>query len=67
MFADGNTAEIGFANVDPSLPAVKERVLPHFNELMLTSFSALTGSVKQNLVIISILACGIQIKVMVWD
>ena len=23
MFADGNTAEIGFANVDPSLPAVK--------------------------------------------
>ena len=49
MFADGNTAEIGFANVDPSLPAVKGTgsVFTFQSGLdVATSFSALTGSVK---------------------
>ena len=49
MFTEGSSAEIGFANISPSLPAVKGTGSAFTFQSGLdvgTSFSALTGSVK---------------------
>jgi long-subunit fatty acid transport protein len=52
MFTEGSTAEIGFGNVSPSLPAVKGTGSAFTFQSGLdvaTSFSVLTGSVKTEL------------------
>jgi long-subunit fatty acid transport protein len=52
MFSEGSTAEIGFGNVSPSLPAVKGTGSAFTFQSGLdvaTSFSVLTGSVKTEL------------------
>ena len=52
MFTEGNSAEISFANVSPSFPAVKGTGSNYTFQSGLdvaTSFSALTGSVKTDL------------------
>ena len=52
MFSEGSTAEIGFGNVSPSLPAVKgtgSAFIFGSGLDVATSFSVLTGSVKTEL------------------